>query len=64
MIDKKGEVVGIIFDGNIQSLIFNFAYEEKQARAVATDSRGILEALTKVYECRELVGEILGEPGS
>jgi hypothetical protein len=64
VIDKKGEVVGIIFDGNIQSLIFNFAYEEEQARAVATDSRGILEALNKVYECRELVGEILGEPGS
>ncbi len=64
VIDKKGEVVGIIFDGNIQSLIFNFAYEEKQARAVATDSRGILEALNKVYECRELVGEILQQPGS
>jgi hypothetical protein len=64
VIDRKGEVVGIIFDGNIQSLIFNFAYEEKQARAVATDSRGILEALNKVYECPELVGEILQEPGS
>ncbi len=64
VIDKQGEVVGIIFDGNIQSLVFNFAYEEKQARAVAVDSRGILEALTKVYECTPLVQEIVGQPGS
>ncbi len=64
VIDREGEVVGIIFDGNIQSLVFNFAYEDKQARAVAVDSRGILEALTEVYECAPLVQEIVGQPGS
>jgi hypothetical protein len=44
-VNKNGEVVGIIFDGNIQSLAWNFAYSDKQARAVSVDSRGIQEAL-------------------
>ena len=44
-VNTKGEVVGIIFDGNIQSLEWNFIYEDKQARAVHVDSRGIVEAL-------------------
>lgn len=59
-VNKKGEVVGIIFDGNIQSLAWNFAYSDKQARAVSVDSRGIQEALRKIYGAGSLADELMG----
>ena len=59
-VNKKGEVVGIIFDGNIQSLAWNFAYSDKQARAVSVDSRGIQEALRKIYGAGALADELMG----
>ena len=57
-LNRRGEVVGIVFDGNIQSLAWNFIYEEEQARAVHVDSRGILEALRQIYGATGLVGEL------
>jgi hypothetical protein len=62
-INKQGEVVGIIFDGNIQSLPDNFAYSEVQARAVSVDSRGIQEALRKIYGATALADELAGAKG-
>lgn len=59
-VNKKGDVVGIIFDGNIQSLAWNFAYSDKQARAVSVDSRGIQEALRKIYGAAALADELMG----
>jgi hypothetical protein len=59
-VNKKGEVVGIIFDGNIESLPWNFAYSDIQGRAVSVDSRGIQEALRKVYGATGLADELLG----
>src|SRR4029077_14682528 len=59
-VNRKGEVVGIIFDGNIQSLSWNFAYNEVQARAVSVDSRGIQEALRKIYGATALADELMG----
>ncbi len=59
-VNKKGEVVGIIFDGNIQSLPWNFAYSDVQGRAVSVDSRGIQEALRKVYGATALADELMG----
>jgi len=59
-VNKKGEVVGIIFDGNIQSLPWNFVYSDTQARAVSVDSRGIQEALRKIYGATALADELLG----
>jgi hypothetical protein len=58
VMDRKGEFVGIIFDGNIQSLVLDFAYTDVQARAVSVDSRGIVEALKKVYGADALADEI------
>ena len=58
VVNRAGEFVGIIFDGNIQSLVLDFAYDDVQARAVSVDSRGILEALDKVYGARDLVREL------
>ena len=57
-INKAGEVVGLIFDGNIQSLILDIAYDDELARAVSVDTRAILESLRKVYDCQALADEI------
>jgi hypothetical protein len=59
-INKDGEVVGIIFDGNIQSLVWNFFFDERQGRAVSVDSRGIIEALRKIYGANALADELTG----
>jgi len=59
-VNKKGEVVGIIFDSNIESLPWNFAYSDLQGRAVSVDSRGIQEALRKVYGATTLADELMG----
>ena len=59
-VNKSGEVVGIIFDGNIESLPWNFAYSDSQGRAVSVDSRGIQEALRKIYGATALADELMG----
>jgi hypothetical protein len=59
-VNKANEVVGIIFDGNIQSLVLDLYYDDKQARAVHVDSRGIIEALRKVYGADALADELTG----
>jgi hypothetical protein len=61
-INKAGEVVGIIFDGNIQSLPWNFAFDDKVGRAVSVDARGIQEALRKIYGAEALADELKGKP--
>src|SRR5437867_10996537 len=48
--NKANEFVGIIFDGNIQSLVLDCIYTNTQARAVSVDSAAIIEALRKVYD--------------
>ncbi len=60
VVNRENQVVGLIFDGNIQSLVLDFGYDDKIARAVAVDSRGILEALRKIYHADRLVGELTG----
>ncbi len=59
VVNRKGELVGVIFDGNIQSLTAAFAYSEEQCRALAVHSSAIIEALTKVYRAQPLVQELL-----
>ena len=61
MVNKAGEFVGIIFDGNIQSLPLDYAYTDKQARAVSVDSRAIMEALDQIYHADGLVSELAGK---
>ncbi len=62
-VNKQGEVVGIIFDGDIESLVWNFAYSDVQGRAVSVDSRGIQEALRKIYGATALADELSGTKG-
>ncbi|MBM4005023.1 MAG: S46 family peptidase [Planctomycetes bacterium] len=58
VVNRKGEVVGIIFDGNIQSLVLDYAYSDQQARAVSVHSAAIQEALRKVYDASSLANEL------
>lgn len=58
VVNKANEFVGIIFDGNIQSLALDCIYTEKQARAVSVDSAAISEALRKVYDATALADEL------
>jgi hypothetical protein len=60
VINAKGELVGLIFDGNIQSLPGYFVYDAAVNRAVSVDSRGILEALRSVYRAGWIADELVG----
>jgi Peptidase S46 len=60
VVNRANEVVGLIFDGNIQSLVLDFGYDDKVARAVSVDSRAILEALRTIYRAEALVEELTG----
>jgi Peptidase S46 len=59
VVNKANEFVGIIFDGNIQSLVLDCIYTDTQSRAVSVDSTAITEALRKVYDAGPLVDELL-----
>ena len=61
VINRKGEYVGLIFDGNSYSHILSYAYTDDKARAVSVHSEGIIEALRSVYKMEKLVREINGE---
>ncbi len=61
VVNTRGEVIGLIFDGNLQSLCWDVYYDDRQARAVAVDSRAIIEALRAVYDAGALADELLGE---
>jgi hypothetical protein len=58
VINRDAELVGLIFDGNIQSLVLDFIFTEKQARAVAVCSQAIPEALNSIYDAQELANEL------
>jgi hypothetical protein len=60
VVNKAGEVVGIIFDGNIQSLPWRFQYEDLVGRSVSVDSRGVIEALRNIYGAGALANELTG----
>ncbi|MCX6612155.1 MAG: S46 family peptidase, partial [Acidobacteria bacterium] len=57
-VNTKGEIIGILFDGNIEGLPNRYIYTEKQARSVHVASQGIIEALRKVYQAEFLLKEL------
>jgi hypothetical protein len=61
VINRAGELVGIIFDGNIQSLPWNFVYDDSIGRSIHVDARGILEALRDIYGANSLADELTGK---
>jgi hypothetical protein len=58
VVNKANEFVGIIFDGNIQSLVLDCIFSDKQARAVSVDSSAISAALRHVYDADALANEL------
>jgi Peptidase S46 len=58
-INKNRELVGLIFDGNIQSLVGNFEFDESVNRAISVDSRGMLEILRKIFGADAIANELL-----
>jgi hypothetical protein len=60
VVNRDGEVVGLIFDGNLHSLTLDIAYTGELARAVSVDSRAMIEAMRKVYDAQPLVDELQG----
>ena len=61
VVNRANEFVGIIFDGNPQSLPWDYAFDDREGRAVAVDSRGILDALRKVYAATDVIRELTGK---
>lgn len=60
VVNRNNEFVGIVFDMNLPSLVYNFAWKEEDTRTVAVHSKGILESLRNVYGATGLVSELLG----
>lgn len=58
VVNTKGEFVGIIFDGNIQSLTSNFLYTDEVARATSVAGTAIREALRSVYGAEKYADEL------
>ncbi|HEX5431267.1 MAG TPA: S46 family peptidase, partial [Bryobacteraceae bacterium] len=61
VIDRNGEIVGLIFDGNIESLVGDFVYDGEKNRAVAVHTAAMTEALQKLYGAQKLVDELEGK---
>jgi len=61
VVNRAGEFVGIIFDGNLQSLSWDYQFDERVGRAVSVHSAGILEALRKVYAATNVLSELTGK---
>jgi len=59
VVNRDGEFVGIIFDGNLESLSWDYAFDDRQGRATAVDSAAILEGLDKIYRDKGLIRELL-----
>jgi hypothetical protein len=61
VINRNAEIVGLIFDGNIESLVGDFVYDGEKNRAVAVHTAAMTEALSKLYGAQKLVDELLGK---
>ena len=58
VVSRDGAMVGIIFDGNIESLPGDFYYSDKQARSVSVHIAGVLEAMRKIYQAGHLADQM------
>lgn len=61
VINRNGDLVGLIFDGNIESLVGDFVYDGDKNRAVAVHTAAMTEAMTKLYGAQKLVDELMGK---
>ncbi len=63
-VNRAGDLVGILFDGNLESLPNTYLYTDEKARAVHVATQGIAEALDKVYKAAALLQELIGPASS
>jgi len=61
VLNRDAELVGVIFDGNIESLAGNYVYDAERNRAVAVHAAYILHALRTLYDAEKLAAELVGE---
>jgi len=61
VVNRKGEVAGLIFRRELAVVVWDLAYDDRQGRAMAVDARAIIEALGKVYDAGELAEELTRE---
>jgi hypothetical protein len=61
VIDKNGEIVGLVFDGNIESLVGDYVFDIETNRTVAVHTAGMTEALKKLYGAQALLDEMTGK---
>ena len=59
MINKNSEIVGLIFDGNIESMPGEFIYSSDVPTTVSVDSRGLLEAINDMYNLKRIGSELV-----
>jgi hypothetical protein len=64
LLNTSLQLVGIVFDGNVQSAAGEYLFLPRRMRTVAVDVRGVLEGLSSLYDANRLVQEMTGEPGS
>lgn len=61
VVNSNGELVGIVFDGNLPSLVWDYVFSDVQGRSLAVHGSAILEALRKVYDAEPLADELMGK---
>ena len=61
VVNRDGELVGLIFDGNIESLAGDYVYDGTKNRAVSLHSAGMMEGLRKIYGADKLADELEGK---
>jgi hypothetical protein len=61
VIDRSGEIVGLVFDGNIESLVGDFVFDGVTNRCVSVHTAAMTEALRKLYGASKIVAELMGE---
>jgi len=61
VINRNGDIVGLVFDGNIESLVGDFVFDDETNRTVSVHTAGMTEALRKLYGAATLIAELLGQ---
>jgi hypothetical protein len=61
VVNRNAEIVGLIFDGNIESLVGDYVFDGATNRSVAVHTAAMTETLKKLYGAQALVKELLGQ---